>query len=33
MINSCLGVEHMRVRIPACPSMMALAVNDGGSNG
>jgi hypothetical protein len=33
MINSWLGVKHKRVRIPACLPMMALAVNDGGSNG
>jgi hypothetical protein len=33
MINSRPGIEHERVRIPACLPALALAVNDGGSNG
>jgi len=32
MITSSLGVKHKKV-ISACLSTMALAVNDGGSNG
>jgi hypothetical protein len=33
MITSCLGVKQKKVRIPACLPIMALAVDDGGSNG
>jgi hypothetical protein len=33
MLNSCPGVKHKRIRIPTFLPMMALAVNDGGSNG
>jgi hypothetical protein len=33
MRNSRLGIEHERIRIPACLPMMAFAVSESGSNG